>query len=259
MTTPENPYQPPVADLQPQRDQQDDNSLLDEPRRLPFLAGARWIGAGGQLFGRSWGMFILMFIIAFAISMAFQFIPIVNLLFSLLYFVLVGGWMVACQRAWDGETALLEDLFAGFRNNFGSLVLLGLLYLAFTVVFVILMFVVMFPLTLAMGGGIGDGDGPGALFFVFLFVFIVLITLPPLMAVWFAPALIILNDQDVLTAVRQSFFGCLRNILPFLLYALLALLLLIAGSLPLLLGLLVVMPLLACSVYASYRDIYIGE
>ena len=46
------------------------------------------------------------------------------------------------------------------------------------------------------------------------------------------------------------------NILPFLIYGLVAMVLVILGSLPLMLGLLVVVPLLTIAIYTAYRDIF---
>jgi uncharacterized membrane protein len=57
--------------------------------------------------------------------------------------------------------------------------------------------------------------------------------------------------------MKASFTGCLRNILPFLLYSVVLFVLSIVASVPLLLGWLVLGPVFAASVYTSYRDIYL--
>jgi uncharacterized membrane protein len=79
---------------------------------------------------------------------------------------------------------------------------------------------------------------------------------PLLMAYWFAPALIILNDMDAIAAMRASFSGCLRNIIPFLVYGIVMLLLAIVAVIPLGLGMLVWFPLALTSSYAAYRAIF---
>jgi uncharacterized membrane protein len=78
------------------------------------------------------------------------------------------------------------------------------------------------------------------------------------MAMFFAPSLVALDRVPVLKALGLSFSGCLKNILPFLIYGLIALVLVMLGSLPLMLGLLVVLPVLTIAIYTSYRDIYYG-
>jgi uncharacterized membrane protein len=59
-------------------------------------------------------------------------------------------------------------------------------------------------------------------------------------------------------AIKESFMGCLKNILPFLVYSIVLVVLGVVASIPLGLGWLVLGPTLVGSVYASYRDIYGG-
>ena len=56
--------------------------------------------------------------------------------------------------------------------------------------------------------------------------------------------------------MRQSFAACLRNILPFLLYGVIALVLSIIAAIPFGLGYLVLIPVLTCSLYAGYKDVF---
>jgi uncharacterized membrane protein len=81
--------------------------------------------------------------------------------------------------------------------------------------------------------------------------------LPLIMAVWFAAPLVLFHDHGAVDAMKGSFAGCLRNILPFLWYGVLFFLLSIVATIPLGLGWLVLGPVLAASVYTSYRDIYL--
>lgn len=85
---------------------------------------------------------------------------------------------------------------------------------------------------------------------------VTLLALPVVMAYWFSPALIAIDGMRAWPAMKLSFKGCLRNILPFLLYGVAGLFLVILGSLPMFLGLLVVLPVLTASIYAAYRDIF---
>jgi uncharacterized membrane protein len=82
---------------------------------------------------------------------------------------------------------------------------------------------------------------------------------PVLMMIWFAPALIVLHDVAPVEALKMSFFGCLRNIMPFLIYGLVGLLMLVVGAIPLFLGWLVVYPVLMIAIYTAYRDIFLEE
>jgi uncharacterized membrane protein len=92
---------------------------------------------------------------------------------------------------------------------------------------------------------------------VALALLIVLALLLPLaMLAWFAPALIVFRNLPAWEAMKLSFRACMRNLMPFLLYGLVALVLIVVACIPLLLGLLIVMPVLLASVYTSYRDIF---
>jgi uncharacterized membrane protein len=76
------------------------------------------------------------------------------------------------------------------------------------------------------------------------------------MAVWFAPCLVVFHDRDAIQAMKESFAGCLKNIMPFLLYGVIGFVILIVASIPLGLGLLVAGPVFAASIYTAYRDVY---
>ena len=83
--------------------------------------------------------------------------------------------------------------------------------------------------------------------------------LPLVMAIWFAAPLAVLSDQNAFDAVKGSFTGCLKNVVSFLVYGVVMLVLSIVASIPLFLGWLVLGPVLAASVYTAYRDIYFSS
>jgi uncharacterized membrane protein len=57
-------------------------------------------------------------------------------------------------------------------------------------------------------------------------------------------------------ALKASFFGCLKNLIPFLLYGIVLLVLAMIATIPFGLGWLVLGPVMIASIYRSYRDIY---
>ena len=99
---------------------------------------------------------------------------------------------------------------------------------------------------------------------------------PVFMAVWFAPPLMVFNGLGTFDALKASFLGCLKNIVPFLIYGLILFGFAILASIPLCLGWLVLAPVgfatlaliplglgwlvlapvIGASIYTSYRDIY---
>jgi uncharacterized membrane protein len=95
--------------------------------------------------------------------------------------------------------------------------------------------------------------------------------LPVIMAYWFAPALVALEEVSAIEAMKLSFSACLKNILPFLVYGLaffvIGILLSIAlgiisvihavlGILAFILWMLALIPVVTASVYTGYRDIF---
>jgi hypothetical protein len=90
--------------------------------------------------------------------------------------------------------------------------------------------------------------------------------LPLLMVIWFAPLLVVFNGLAPVAAMKLSFTACVSNTVPFLVYGVAVLMVWVILSLPAALGaaggLLVVallvasIPVLICSVYTSYRDIF---
>jgi uncharacterized membrane protein len=93
---------------------------------------------------------------------------------------------------------------------------------------------------------------------LFMLVFFALY-IPIIMAYWFAPALVILEQKSAMTAMKESFQACLKNIAPFLLYGIIALVLSLLAMIPLGLGLIVLVPTLTASIYASFKDIYYDQ
>jgi uncharacterized membrane protein len=81
---------------------------------------------------------------------------------------------------------------------------------------------------------------------------------PIAMAMWFAAPLVVLNQLGPVEAMKQSFNGCLRNVVPFLVYGVVMLVLAIVASVPVGLGWLVLLPIGAGSLYSSYRAIYLS-
>ncbi|MGA0023832.1 MAG: BPSS1780 family membrane protein, partial [Burkholderiales bacterium] len=79
---------------------------------------------------------------------------------------------------------------------------------------------------------------------------------PVLMAVWFAPLLIVFRNIAPIEAMKLSLLACWQNMMPFLVYGVIALVLSIAAFLPLMLGFIVLIPVLVCSIYISYKDVF---
>jgi uncharacterized membrane protein len=107
----------------------------------------------------------------------------------------------------------------------------------------------------------GNMDVAASMYLGALLVLLVgmLFYVPVVMALWFAPVLVVLDDESAIDALVNSFKGCLENIVPFLIYGLLGLVLSIVASIPFFLGWLVLAPMILASIYLGYKDIFRKE
>jgi len=253
-----NPYKPPasrVEDVSPKAT--DGLEFIAAGRSVGAGQGWAWIVQGWGLFKLQPGTWILVLLVAGVIFIAMSLVPLLNwILPSLAVPGLSAGVILGCKALEDGERLTVAHLFAGFQARGSALVLLGLAGF-------VLYLIAMIPLLVVLGGSfIALMSGDPAAFsdvgvgFVIAILATMAISVPVYMAMWFAPALVALHDAAPLAALRQSFGACLKNILPFLLYGVIMLVFAILAVIPLGLGMLVWMPVLFASVYASYRHIF---
>lgn len=83
-----------------------------------------------------------------------------------------------------------------------------------------------------------------------------LFVMPILMAYWYAPLLSGLHNLSAVEAMKLSFVACLKNMVPFLLYGFIFMVLLIVAIIPFGLGLILVVPVMMTSLYTSYVDVF---
>ncbi|HEX6692975.1 MAG TPA: BPSS1780 family membrane protein [Burkholderiales bacterium] len=224
--------------------------------------GWDWIVGGWNLFKKQPGMWIGLIIVALVIFVVMAIIPFIgSLAMMVLGPVFGGGVMLGCRALDQGGELEIGHLFAGFKEKFGNLAAVGAIYLVASVVIALVVGLIfgagMFALFAGSGGEPGAGAAAGAVMGSLLMVLVMLALMIPLaMAIWFAPSLVVFNERGAIEAMKESFAGCLKNIVPFLLYGIILLVLNVVAAIPLLLGYLVFVPVAAASLYTSYRDIY---
>ena len=224
--------------------------------------GVSWIGAGWKLFARAPLMWIVALLILVVIAVVVNIVPIIGqIAFQIATPVFYGGLFVACRSLERGGDFELEHIFAGFKTQLANLCIVGAIFLVgMLALFVVFAFFAGFGILGAMLSGNTDDIAPAlvASGFSILLGGLVMLALmvPLLMAYWFAPALVIMHGLGAWEAMKASFVGCLRNIIPTLLYGIVMVVLFIVASIPLGLGLLVMIPLSFTSTYSAYRDIF---
>lgn len=228
-------------------------------RTVAAERGWDWITAGWALFKKNPGVWIALIVVMLLIYIVLALIPLLGSLASLVLGPAFAAGLVAGARAQDEGGALqVSHLFAGFRDKLGPLVVVGILYLVASVAIALLVGVTSGVGLFNMFGGTAPASiPPGAIFTLIIAVLIMAgLMVPVMMAVWYAPALVMFQGKDAVAAMKESFSGCLKNIVPFLIYGVVLLVFSVLASIPFGLGWLVLGPVLAASVYTSYKDIF---
>ena len=253
-----NVYKPPESSLE-NADEVAAELKYIGPQKRPTGNGLEWISDGFKIFSKSPGPWILTMIVGFIIMIVVNMNPIIGGIFGMLTtYIWVAGLVIGSKAVDDGEPMDIKYLFAGFSNNAGKLVGLSLLVVvvSFGLMFVLVGSTYM-ELAFSSDGQIPDNFDAIGLLLSFLVV--IALMLPLMMAVWFAPALIVLQNMPLIESMKASFWGCSKNMLPFLIYGMILLLLLIVAAIPLFLGMLVLAPVGYASIYCSYKDIYLQQ
>ena len=234
------------------------DAFVPHGRTVPFENGWTWIVQAWTIFSRAAGVWIGMVIALILIYVVLAVLPVAGAIASIIAGpVFTGGLMLASRTIDQGGEPLFSQLFGGFKHRFGALVGVGALYLAGMAAIVLLV-------VLATGTGVWaalQAQTPeavmaaGATLLLALLIFLALL-MPLLMAIWFAPPLIVFHDLGAVAAMQASFMGCLRNMLPFLLYGIVLFIASLVASIPFGLGWLVLAPVFIASIYTGYRDIY---
>jgi len=233
--------------------------------------GWQWLFEGFWLFRKTpliWLALALALGLMWVVSLM---IPVLGpLLFNLLSPALFAGLMIGCRALESGKPLEIGHLFAGFRQHAAPLVTVGGVYLVGTVIVVGIVLVVaggsMLPAVLTKPGTDIETLRAAARSMSLALAVGAAVYLPLLMVIWFAPLLVVFNGLAPVAAMKLSFTACVSNTVPFLVYGVAVLMAWIVLSLPAALGaagallaaalLVASIPVLICSVYMSYRDIF---
>ncbi|MDR2925791.1 MAG: hypothetical protein LBU76_07590 [Azoarcus sp.] len=252
-----NPYAAPTAEVGfvPDREEAD---FIPGGRSVPVGNSIAWISASWELFKRqpgTWvGFVVAYFVIALGLSLLGK-IPLIGIIANIcvvcLPILLVAGVVYSCDLLRREGKFAFGDLFIALKRQTVPLLLVCLLALGFFIVITILsgvFFVGMMGVQASLSTGIGMA-------LVGTLIFIVISALYG-MAIWFAPALIIMHNATPLAAVKASFSACRKNIPAGIVFFIAMCVLMFISAIPLGLGLLVTMPMMFICYYTTYRDVF---
>lgn len=223
--------------------------------------GWEWIVEGFRIFRKQPLTWITLVMIMLVIWFASLLIPVIGpLAINLVSPVFFAGLMLACKTTDEDGEPEFSQLFAAFKTHASPLITVGGIYLVGNIVAVAVVFAVAggTALPTLMGKAAIDPEAVLAAARGLMLGMVVgmAVFIPVLMAVWFAPLLIVFHNRPPIEAMKMSYTASLRNTMPLLIYGVAVLVLGIIASIPLMLGLIVLLPVLACSIYASYKDIF---
>lgn len=226
-------------------------------RQVPAGNAWAWIINGFNLFKANPVMWIILLVIYLVIMIPVSMLPVIGSVVStLLAPVFAAGMMWGCQALVKNQDLEINHLFEGFKHNTSQLVKIGGIYilslLFVTVIVVMLLDKETVELVLE-GKDLSQEQADGML--LPMLIALMMMT-PVLMAYWFSPVLAGLHNLSAVDAMKLSFSACLKNMLPFLLYGLVLMLLLVIAIITYGLGLIVVVPVMMTSLYSSYVDVF---
>ncbi|MFV2060846.1 MAG: BPSS1780 family membrane protein [Gammaproteobacteria bacterium] len=294
--TESNPFQTPESDVTAKQINSQTNALNNNVtcHTVPMQNGAIWVIDGFRNFMISpftWSLVVFLYL---AMLGTLSMLPFVSIISSIIAPIFLAGLMLCARENKEQQTFQVKQLFQGFSLNGGKLAGLGALNLG---VMIVLFMIIGIIAVVILLGNIGSVENfitmlennsfsqNDALQFILVILIATLFIIPITMAFWFAPALVIFHDVDIFASLKLSFMGCLKNVMPYLIYSLVYLLVYVIAAIPIfilisfigdtgiesnplilllmiLVGtaeLFILASLFFTSVYASYEDIFLTE
>ena len=286
MATNPNPYAAPAARVEDAQSTLADtgsaSSFVPEGIKVPPNRGWRWLKSGTAPVRAQPLTWLGLSIVFLLITVFLALIPVLGALILVVIIpVFLAGFLIGIRVVETGEPIRFKHLFAGLSAHPGRLIALG----AIQMIGMVLMLLVISAtggaeldrLMFELRSGTLSRAVPSRILLAAA-IYLALLT-PYLMASWFAPALIALDHQSVGRSLRASFIACAKNWVPFTVYsalgfvivglgfgiliALSALLYSAFGAIGLgafvivyLLAILMLIPIVLVTLYASYRDVF---
>ncbi len=166
-------------------------------------------------------------------------VPILNNIIALLMPILLGGLMIGCHQITTTTPIKFDHLFSGLKKHGKELLILSSIY---AIASLIIMFATLYVMQL-FNVNTQDiipsnanqmsaeeiiewakGIDQSKVFPILLLALLISLALmiPLFMAIWFAPAIIVLQKQSAIQSFKLSFLACKDNFMPFLIYGLFA-------------------------------------
>jgi hypothetical protein len=235
-----------------------DNALPTPPSVTPTIRtvdvgrSVEWLAGGFRMFMKVPGTWVIITLALLIGSWMLNFILpriLSGPLTTIITVVVVGALMRACQALEEGRDIASSAQAAA---SYAPLWILGVIAAAMS--FGLVLLTILFGLSSFAVGSLSSASMFPMIGFGALILFVAVVVM--YMALWLAPALVVLKGINPVEAIKLSLQASLKNLVAYIIVSLLALLLCIIGAIPYGLGLLVVIPMLVCANYLAYKDIF---
>jgi hypothetical protein len=190
----------------------------------PARRGIAWLREAATMLAAHRVRWLLLLFVYYVIQLLVSVVPVVGpLAMMILRPVFTVGFLAAAWTQQRGGVPEIAHLFRGFRTNLRALIPIGVVLVAGTMVAIL-------ATALVDGGALLDAATANAKPDEGLvtntrveaaMLFGILCALPTLLAVWFAPALVVFQDCGAANALATSFRAALANWRALIVYALL--------------------------------------
>lgn len=244
-------------------------------RTVDAARGWRWLVEGVAIFRKNPAQWLLLIATLYLGSRIVLLLPFMGLAVILLTPNFIAGLAHGAQALDQGKPLRFGYLASGFLKNAAQLVTIGGVSLVGHFLMLMAMATVagdaLSGIAQTMASGAVTADTVNAMREaaprLLLSVLVGLgISLPVMLAVWFAPLLVFFDDLKPVPAMLLSLSACLKNVLPLLVYCLavlgpLLVTMQVATALTRQpdLGIWLLAPILVPSLYAGYRDLFVHE
>ena len=243
-----------------------------QARKVPAAHGWLWIKQAFDLFRKSPLLWMILTAIGVVgIGMLFS-IPVVGMLLALILMpLLLAGFMLGARDLLNGGELELAHLFGGLKHNASELVSLGGINLVGQ-----LLINIIAAALIKMAGGeklvaliekhVEDQQQLAqAMASTDIRLMLTAITIAAvlfillMMAMQFAPLLVMFHHMTPLRAMKTSLNAFLSNVLPLTVYSVVLIPLAIAASIPMMAGWVFLLPVVIASMYIIYIDLFPAE
>lgn len=235
---------------------------------VPSNHGWGWLKTAWKLFTRQPLFWVGISVFSLVVAILISFFPIVGGIANQIFYYFMGaGYCACCLQLINGQRATLRGFFSVFKSEHltGIAILVAVMF-GVTLVGIVVAIVILIVLQ-PQGAQSWSGMKFEEIFNHLITNINIVVSIPLILVVvmliffvsvltFYAVPLITINRLGAFVALKKTLRVMAGNVPAFLVNGLVNIALILAGLLPLFLGMLVVMPLLWIQLFTTYHDLF---